>query len=557
MVFWLVEELLDSQTIDGCRTVFDYLDSRRDRLTAKHFKQKNLIILRSCNELLRRLSRAEDTVFCGRVFIFLFQSFPLGDKSSVNLRGEYHVENVTTFEQIPSKKSRTDPDDIELEKDKNEIIEGDDEGTAKPVLGVEGSSVASKQETEDVKATEEVSKDSKPTDPEPEMDQLYTIFWSLQENFSQPTKLFDEAKLISFKDGLHATLKKFKAVQQERQTRGSSRSSEDGVRVLKRKRGPQEDELSSAFNPKYLTSRDLFDLEISDLAFRRHILVQALILIDFLLSLTPKAKKKLEQMSNRSVLYAYTLNEENANWAASTRSDIATYLQQGPEGKFYYRMVDTVLSRDKNWTHWKAEACPLIERSAISPEDFESAIKSTQRACASKKLRSAPLGTLDLGFLESTPGDNGLEKLKNPERFSIPTAGSFEGPIQDYDFEIDTAKSDEERAAAEDARSSKIWKTLRIASKDQLYAFDKIDDGKNIQVLFHPESIESYDRDLENGEQDREATESQQNVADQPPAAKAEETSPPKPETSNLPDAEGDAGGIGIVQGPTEESTVQ
>src|SRR5579859_6719550 len=98
LIFWLIEELLDSQTIDGCRKVFDYLESRRERITSKHFKQKQLIILRCCNELLRRLSRAEDIVFCGRVFIFLFQSFPLGDKSSVNLRGEYHVENVTIFD---------------------------------------------------------------------------------------------------------------------------------------------------------------------------------------------------------------------------------------------------------------------------------------------------------------------------------------------------------------------------------------------------------------------------------------------------------------------------
>lgn len=29
-----MEELLDSQTIDGCRSVFDYLDSRRERITA-------------------------------------------------------------------------------------------------------------------------------------------------------------------------------------------------------------------------------------------------------------------------------------------------------------------------------------------------------------------------------------------------------------------------------------------------------------------------------------------------------------------------------------------
>ena len=59
---------------------------------------KEMVILRTCNELLRRLSRAEDPVFCGRVYVFLFQSFPLGHKGSVNLRGEFHIGNVTTFE---------------------------------------------------------------------------------------------------------------------------------------------------------------------------------------------------------------------------------------------------------------------------------------------------------------------------------------------------------------------------------------------------------------------------------------------------------------------------
>jgi THO complex subunit 1 len=113
LLFWLVEELLDSQTIAGCRKIFDYLESRRERITARHFSQKNLVILRSCNELLRRLSRAEDTAFCGRVFIFMFQSFPLGDRSSVNLRGEYHTENVTTFDVLPQTKADTEKMDLE------------------------------------------------------------------------------------------------------------------------------------------------------------------------------------------------------------------------------------------------------------------------------------------------------------------------------------------------------------------------------------------------------------------------------------------------------------
>ena len=53
--------------------------------------------------------------------------------------------------------------------------------------------------------------------------------------------------------------------------------------------------------------------QISDLAFRRHILVQALILIDFLLSLTPKEKAKLAELNlqNKSVQYQYTLGDDD------------------------------------------------------------------------------------------------------------------------------------------------------------------------------------------------------------------------------------------------------
>lgn len=238
--------------------MFDYLDSRRERITAKHFKAKNLIILRACNELLRRLSRAEDTVFCGRVFIFLFQSFPLGDRSSVNLRGEFHVENVTVFENIPPRAEskledgmEVDPKEKDTEPEPGATEAGVDQ--VKATIGhPENPSKAVKFDAPDEKAPE------KPAD----MDTLYPIFWSLQEDFSTPSRLFDDTNLQNFKQGLSSTLVKFKEVQQDLQARGTSKLHDDGKRGVKRKRNGQEDELSSSFNPKYLTSRDLFDLEV-------------------------------------------------------------------------------------------------------------------------------------------------------------------------------------------------------------------------------------------------------------------------------------------------------
>lgn len=517
LVFWLVEELLDSQTIDGCRIVFDYLDSRREQLIAKHFKQKQLIILRACNELLRRLSRAEDTVFCGRVFIFMFQSFPLGDRSSVNLRGEYHVENVTVYEKPPAKPSEglggameVDIEPATVEKEKSPTSDPQpaaktEGGTSTPQLP--GTAVDTvKTDTEQPKPQEAES------EPEPDTETLYPIFWSLQDTFSQPTRLFDTEIFASFKSGLGLTLRKFKAVQQQQQSRPftTTNPSTSPSNTLKRKRSnletdqqhhkrqkPEEDDsqqtklASTSFNPRYLTSRDLFSLELSDPTFRRHILVQSLILVDFLLSLTPKSKRKLEdkKASNKSVLYSYTLSEPDTAWAIATRAEIATYLQAGAEGKFYYRMVDTVLSRDKNWVHWKADSCPLISQPPIPAFSVQESQKGATKACLPRRIRPTPMGSLDLSFLLNT-GDEGqaqgLEALKRPERYTLPRVEDYKAAIMEDEFDMAMARTEEEKEEAATRKASKMWRALRLASKNRLNLFDKIEDGKDLGALFDP-----------------------------------------------------------------------
>ena len=53
-------------------------------------KGKALVLLRTLNDLLRRLSNTgATTMFCGRILTFLSRVFPLGERSGVNLRGEY------------------------------------------------------------------------------------------------------------------------------------------------------------------------------------------------------------------------------------------------------------------------------------------------------------------------------------------------------------------------------------------------------------------------------------------------------------------------------------
>ncbi|OAA76286.1 THO complex, subunit THOC1 [Akanthomyces lecanii RCEF 1005] len=460
LVFWLVEELLDSQTIAGCRHIFDFLESRRERMTAQNFSQKKLVILRSCNELLRRLSRAEDTAFCGRVFIFMFQCFPLGDRSSVNLRGEYHVENVTTYE------TRTNADATKMDVD------------------VEATAVESKGEKKSD------GKDSKPKEGESRLssEELYPLLWSLQESFSQPTTLFKPSKFSHFKHSLEETLRAFESLHA------------DDQRSLKRKRNDEgTTTIAEAFNPKYLTSQDLFELEMSDLSFRRHVLVQALIITEFLLSLSAEAKQRLSTLpaANKAVVYNEQLSEENTEWATKIKSRISDYLRQGSDGPYFHRMVETVLARDKNWVFWKMASCPPIEREPVTAADFVEARSSAERMATSKRLRPTPMGAVSMEFLNKASSKT-MDELQPPERYQLPALDSFQRSLADDDFEIDMPTNDETKAAAIYGKSSKSWRALRIAGRTRLAAFDKIDDPKKIVVVF--EEPTEADDDEENGD---------------------------------------------------------
>jgi THO complex subunit 1 len=194
----------------------------------------------------------------------MFQSFPLGDKSSVNLRGEFHTENVTTFDEIPKK-----PKDDEMETD---IV-----GATEVVADSEDRRLADDQhqDAHGPQAKDEPPKSSEPVLPDKkdegrdevqkktiDLDALYPIFWGLQAYFSSPTRLFDAQHFASFKRGLEETLETFKLIKGDIDTRSATKAPDEVRRGLKRKRTADGVEISTTFNPKYLTSRELFDLEV-------------------------------------------------------------------------------------------------------------------------------------------------------------------------------------------------------------------------------------------------------------------------------------------------------
>lgn len=79
-------------------------------------------------------------------------------------------------------------------------------------------------------------------------------------------------------------------------------------------------------------------------------------------------------------------------------------------------MVNTVLSRDKNWVRWKLENCPQITRNPVRSQDFNQARDGAKSACATKRLRPTPMGSLDLKFLLDAENMNNLERLSEQTR---------------------------------------------------------------------------------------------------------------------------------------------
>lgn len=179
----------------------------------------------------------------------------------MNLRGEYHVENVTTYEDQPVERATSLDGSMQIDtKAENGGAAVKNEAPIASVTDDVGQIDSQDADTSSKNFAIDGETDSKAT--QTDLDELYPLFWSLQENFSNPTSVFEEANFQRFKSGLQSTMHKLQSAHQDLQGRGVSKIVEESKRGTKRRRGDDGSELSTNFNPKYLTSRDLFELEV-------------------------------------------------------------------------------------------------------------------------------------------------------------------------------------------------------------------------------------------------------------------------------------------------------
>ncbi|KAI8375418.1 THO complex subunit 1 transcription elongation factor-domain-containing protein [Choanephora cucurbitarum] len=334
-----IEEILDLHSINGCERIFKYIEKRKNRITLglEPNKGKGLVLLRLCNELLRRLSKETTTVFCGRILMFLANSFPLDERSGVNLRGDFNTDMV--------------------QYDSDEVVDAD------PSL------------TEDQKT-------------------FYKIFWSTRVYFSNPPSIFAQDNFTKLQQGTDIIVQRLQVIGEKEAELAGARKTDNGhkrkqtdidIDVSRMEEDPALTErMLAEINrdyqfPRLLSSRRLLGLEMEDARFRRNLIVQFLILFQYLLGFTEEEKdrtaKLIEARPNAKpslVPPTYTLKSEQAEWIHQVQETILTLLRATkPHGNLYTDIILNMLVYERHWIIWKASGCPKFEKPPMSMKDLE------------------------------------------------------------------------------------------------------------------------------------------------------------------------------------------
>ncbi|XP_027876244.1 THO complex subunit 1 isoform X1 [Xiphophorus couchianus] len=374
--FVLLGDVLDCLPLDLCDKIFSFVEKNVSTWKSSSFYTagKNYL-LRMCNDLLRRLSKSQNTVFCGRIQLFLARLFPLSEKSGLNLQSQFNLDNITVFNKNEQESTlgqkQTDEKEDTMEVEEGEM--GEDDAPAPCSIPIDYN--------------------------------LYRKFWTLQDYFRNPLQCYDKFSWMTFLKFSDETLAVFKSFKL------------DDMQASKRK---MEDLRASAgehvYFAKFLTSEKLMDLQLSDSNFRRHILLQYLILFQYL-----KGQVKFKSSS-------CVLNDDQSAWIEETTKLVYQLLSETPpEGEKFATMVEHILSTEENWNSWKNEGCPSFVKERTS--DDKPKRPTRKRQAPEDFLGKGPerkifMGNDELTRLWNLNQDN-MEACKSESREFMPSLDEF------------------------------------------------------------------------------------------------------------------------------------
>lgn len=418
----LLGDVFDAVTLDQCEQMFTYVERNVSVWKEEIFfvACKNNL-LRMCNDLLRRLSRSQNTVFCGRILLFLAKFFPFSERSGLNIVSEFNLENLTEYGS----------------DGKEAMIESTAETTEDAPLQIDFN--------------------------------LYCKFWALQDFFRNPNQCYTAAQWKTFATHSANVLAAFKSFKLE-EHRNRSKDKKGGGATATMSSMDVDDNVAAEnviaeghhFFAKFLTNPKLLSLQLSDSHFRRSVLVQFLILFQYL---TSQVKFKAESLA---------LTPGQAEWIKETEATVFQLLEETPpQGKKFCASVRHILQREELWNNWKNDGCKEFKKPEL-PEGVAGAAGDSGAAPTTKKraggamrrpkrllgdvIRDATrnnkffMGNAELTKLWNVCPDN-LLSCKGGDRNFMPNLETY----------IETEK--------EKGDASYEWRALRLLARQSPYFF--------------------------------------------------------------------------------------
>ncbi|KAH8251806.1 hypothetical protein KR038_008819, partial [Drosophila bunnanda] len=382
----LLMDTFDVVTLDKCQEIFRFVEEMVEVWKEEIFfaSCKNNI-LRMCNDLLRRLSRTQNTVFCGRILLFLSKFFPFSERSGLNIVSEFNLDNFTEYGR--DGKDCQDETDKELEDTAEDIP-----------LKIDYN--------------------------------LYCKFWSLQDFFRNPSQCYNKAQWKMFQMHAETILEAFSSFKLEDvRSSGSDNASDADSQSMDIDDETIDPEAvatavikTNHFFAKFLTNPKLLALQLSDSNFRRAVLVQFLILFQYL-QVTVKFKAE-----------NHTLNTDQTDFIRETEMRVYKLVEETPPyGRRFARTVHHMLIREEMWNNWKNDGCKEFkkpEEPAASEEEVKPPPTKRSRRPLGDSLRDAArngkffLGNDNLTRLWNYSPDN-LQACKSEQRNFLPLLETY------------------------------------------------------------------------------------------------------------------------------------
>lgn len=366
ILYILIEDLLEGLSLSKVENVWQTVVLPMTPLLTNTviFEKGHSYLLRSCNRLLRKLSRSIHTELCGKVLIFLARIFPLTAKSAVNIPGKNNTSNNTVYAENESIYKQELLEDSQKEKEmhksssESEIREDADKDIEENLYGDIDDSMFGEEEEEGAVEKETVVVDINNI---PYKD--YKKFWTLQDRLTSDIKktltTTDNTLLLANMMDVLGILKKYAPVNEDKQVEAmkekKQRMAVEDLGVVDTNDSNMKEEESKEdlyLGCKYLTSPQLFGLELQDGQFRQQVCIQILMVCHHLRFVYDKQP---------------SLKEENIQRVSKLEDIAFMLLENTPCGSRLKKAVVQVLHRESAWRQWKENGCNNFEQTL--PDD--------------------------------------------------------------------------------------------------------------------------------------------------------------------------------------------